>query len=200
MRGRMPPATRGAKPRMPRCDGFTLLEIMVVLLLVAVMAAVVAPSVMRSLAPDARDEARRLAQALRLAADEAQLDGLAVRWLGWRDRWRFEKLDEAGEWRPVRDAPFAPHRLPEGLRLLRASGAPEASALEGLGAGGGSADKGGEQGPPPLAVVLLPPDGAPEPGWIELGRGGDAGSDAIRLEIAPGPGGIRLADAAGGAR
>ncbi len=169
--------------------GFTLLEIMVVLLLVAVMAAVVAPSVMRSLAPDARDEARRLSQTLRLAADEAQLDGMPVRWLGWRDRWRFEKLDANGEWRPMSEPPFEPHRLPAGLSLLRASRAPDALAAD----GGIRAADGGEK--PPVAMVLLPPDGAPEPGWIELGRDAseNAGDDAIRLEVAPGPGGIRLA-------
>ncbi|MDX8401047.1 MAG: GspH/FimT family protein [Mariprofundaceae bacterium] len=164
--------------------GFTLLEILVVLVIIAVAAAVVAPSVMSSMAPDGATEARRLAQALRLAADEAQLGGVPLRWLGWRDRWRFEQAGEAGQWRPLAEPPFAPHALPPGLVLLRAN-----RTVEGLDS---EPVTGGEK--PPLAAILLPPDGAPEPGWIELGPD-SPDSDAaktVRVRIAPGPGGIRV--------
>ncbi len=199
----MPTSATGSSARPGRpaaCPhrGFTLLEILLVLLIVAIGAALVAPSFVASMRPDAGAEARRLAQALRLALDEAALSGRPLRWLGYRADYRFEALD--GEaWRPLAEAPFAPHRLPEGLVVRAASTELAADvAMDGARSGKAGASNGADGGRKrrPLAVLVLPPEGLAMRGWIELGRA-DGEASAARIAIGPGPGGI-APEAAGG--
>ena len=100
-----------------RAGGFTLIEVMVVLLVIGIMSTVLTLGVdgLRS-----RDETRalqRLRLVLEACAERAALRGrpLAVEFLA--DGYRFAVLDVDDHWHPLDDPPlFAERRLPEGWR------------------------------------------------------------------------------------
>lgn len=105
--------------------GFTLLEVLIVMVLIGVLAAVVAPSFFSINKPSVRHEAQRLARVLRLAADESTLSGRALRWTATDKGYYFERLQADGEWRKLDEAPYAPRDWPAGIRVLDAAPAPE---------------------------------------------------------------------------
>lgn len=118
---------RAACVRAPALQaGFTLLEIMVVVLIIGVMAAFAVGSIGgRTLDDGLETEARRLRELLVLAADEAVLHGTEVGFVHTADGYRFLSPDsaatpagEAPRWIPVADDPtLRPRRLPEPFYL-----------------------------------------------------------------------------------
>ncbi len=97
--------------------GFTLIEILVVIVIMAVIAGIVAPRFGFSERGDVDVEARRLARILQLAADEAALSGSPIRWVaGSHDYW-FEKRDEKKRWQPFDEGPFRERKMPPELFL-----------------------------------------------------------------------------------
>lgn len=120
----MPPAR--ALPR--QAGGFTLIEVIVVLVIIGVVASTLAIGVNAALGRGAEDEGMRLQVALEAAIDRAGIAGrpLAVD-LG-AGGYRFQALAPDGRWLPVRDDPlFADHTLPQGFawRRLEIEGQPQ---------------------------------------------------------------------------
>jgi len=106
---------RGARP----AGGFTLLEILIVLLLVGVTVGVAVLRLGRDGDRLAMEEARQLAGLLRALGQEAATGGrsLALELLPEEGGYRFLALEEGG-WRVMEDDPlWRPRRLPEPLKL-----------------------------------------------------------------------------------
>ncbi|MDQ6950539.1 MAG: GspH/FimT family protein [Mariprofundales bacterium] len=103
---------KGQSPR-----GFTLLEMMLVLLLMAVISALVIPNLFSPSSAQLADEGRHLQQVLRLAAEEAQLRGAAIRWSAYHDHYLFEMVDNHRVWRPMTEKPFAQYHLPPTIQI-----------------------------------------------------------------------------------
>lgn len=110
---------------MRRPAGFTLLELLVVLVIIGVMAMAVSLSVGGRAVDDRMEaESRRLQAMLRLASDEAQAKGFE---LGFRQvEAGFEFLlpgASAGSWEVVQEGSFRPREVPEPFYLeLRVDG------------------------------------------------------------------------------
>jgi len=103
--------------------GFTLLELLVVLILVGIMASLATLSIGDGAERKMRAETDRLAGALRLARDELLITGEAERALGLRrDGYSFLELvildDATREWRPVVDPLLGPRLLDADLLEL----------------------------------------------------------------------------------
>ncbi|MDX8407958.1 MAG: GspH/FimT family pseudopilin [Mariprofundaceae bacterium] len=164
-----------------KAEGFTLIEILLVMVIMAVMAAMVAPSFFSAAGPSLQDQARRLAQALRLATDETALTGRPLRWTARPHSYVFESLDGEDVWQPVSESPFAEFVLPQGLAIRAVEPAhapPQEDAVD-------------SNKEPVLAHVLLPPQGLMETADITLAKDGDAAA-SVRIHLQPGPGGIRV--------
>lgn len=104
-------------PRRP-C-GFTLIEILVVMLLVAVTLSIAVANV----APDAkallREEADRLATSFRQAQDEALLTGVTLGWQADGGGYRFLQRVRGSEWKPLDEPGEAMvRRLPTAVQLV----------------------------------------------------------------------------------
>jgi len=163
--------------------GFTLIEILLVLVIMAVMAAMVVPSFFAATGPSLHDQARRLAQALRLAADEAALTGKPVRWVARTHGYVFETPDIEGVWQPMTERPYNEFKLPAGL-LISAVDPAHAPKQE-------SSRQAKADEEPPIAHLLLPPQGVMEAAEIMLAEEADMETGAA-IRVQPGPGGIRL--------
>lgn len=100
--------------------GFTLMELLVVLVLVGIVASLATLAVGDGAERQVRSEAERLANVLRLARDETMITGEAERALGLRqDGYSFLELvlldDATREWRAVGDSQLGPHLFQEGI-------------------------------------------------------------------------------------
>jgi general secretion pathway protein H len=101
-----------------RCPGFTLIEMLVVLLIMGLMVGMVSAIVR----PDDRAlvcvEADRLAQLLDLAAVEARLTGQSVAWTPDAEGYRFWRMTDEPRWAELRDNDaLRPRTLPQGMRV-----------------------------------------------------------------------------------
>jgi len=171
------PGTQAPGP--PGDAGFTLLEIMLVLLIMALATATVLPNLFTSASAGLADEGRRLRQVLRLAMEEAQLRGVPVRWTAYANRYVFEIPDGTSEWRSLREKPFAPDSLPEKIRIE------SVQSQDGLPWSGRSVKRN-----MPLGQVTLLPDGMLTPTDVTLA----SPSDHLRIRLRPGPAGIRIVE------
>lgn len=98
--------------RAQRGAGFTLIEVLVVLAVLAVASAVLATGIARGGAAGAEQEARRLASLLELALAEARASGTTFAWSGEPDGYAFWRRDDAGEWVRFPDASlYRPRKL-----------------------------------------------------------------------------------------
>lgn len=86
-----------------RVRGFTLVEMLIVLMVMGVLLGLIAVR----MGPDDRDllrnEAERLAQVLDLAAEEARVSGKTIAWTADDAGYRFWRLGTDNEWAEVRD-------------------------------------------------------------------------------------------------
>jgi len=89
--------------RTLREDGFSLLELMAVLAVVAVALSLVVPRMFEVASDEKAEELKRLASALTYAADLAVKQGMPLRWQAGKERNRFEKMGSDGVWHPVTD-------------------------------------------------------------------------------------------------
>jgi len=160
-----------------RARGFTLLEIMVVLVIIAAISAIAIPHLFSSPENRLKDEGRHLASLLRLAEEEAQLRGAPIRWTAFADRYQFELPDADGAWRLMRERPFAPQVLPKGTRI-------ESVRLQ----DGMPQPDESRDAHPPLGHVILFSDGMTSVGEVVLTEGGRR----LRIVLRPGPGGIHV--------
>lgn len=89
---------RGAR----RQRGFTLLEMMVVLVIAGLLVSLASLSLNRNPRTDLNEEAQRLALLFETAGDEAQVRARPIAWQPLDDGFRFDVRTEDG-WRPLRD-------------------------------------------------------------------------------------------------
>ena len=105
------PATRSIR-------GFTLLEVLVVLLIMGLMVGLVSAVVRPDDRGLLRVEAERLAQLLDLAAAESRLMGHPIAWTADGPGYRFWQMTGDGHWSEVRDRDLLRARtLPQGMLI-----------------------------------------------------------------------------------
>ncbi len=167
--------------------GFTLLEILLVIVILAVSTAMIAPSFFSATAPSVEAEARRLALALNLASDEAALAGIPMRWSARAHSYLFESPNGEQEWRPNSEQSYREYQLPAGIVIADVQ--PAQPQLMEDGFSGAEADA--KQAGPVLARLLLPAQGIAMPASIVLAREDNA-AQRVRIRLLPGPGGIHI--------
>lgn len=96
------------RPRRPA--GFTLLEMLVVMLIVGLLVSVVALAPSRNRRTDLAEEAQRLATLLESANDEAQVRSVPIAWQPVDGGYRFYRQAENGKWIVMTEEPFHSHR------------------------------------------------------------------------------------------
>ncbi|MFQ5935691.1 MAG: GspH/FimT family pseudopilin [Acidiferrobacterales bacterium] len=118
----MQPITNVPLQRVPRftrrTQGFTLIELVVVLLLLTVLVGMVGLNLGGGDSDDLRDEAERLALLLHTAQQEAILEGQVLALALAPRGYHFMRLSEAGTLRTIaRDALLRPRELPAGVTI-----------------------------------------------------------------------------------
>jgi len=208
-------------PLAPLSRGFTLLELMLVLVVMAVVASFVLPNLFQPAGAALDDSARRMVRLLHLAAEEAQLRGTSLRFNAKSDRYTFELAGDDGQWQMLSEAPFAERILPEGVSISEVKLAEGVQFYGGLAAqdsagssSSGSSSIGSTSGNAPgaggqtdaksrdatnaeqatLGSVTLMSDGMLSLGEIQL----HSKQADVQIELRPGPGGIRIVDAGDG--
>lgn len=127
-----PPATV-ARPRLGGLRGhagFTLIEVMVVLVIMGVMATGISLGLDSLRGRDADQALKRLRLVLEATADRAAVRGRPIVIEFLPDGYRFSALDPDDNWRPLNDPPvFTEKTLPGGLSWsgLRIDGQPESA-------------------------------------------------------------------------
>jgi len=168
--------------------GFTLLEILLVIVIMAVTSMMVAPSYFSAVSVSIDDEGKRLAQVLRLASEEATLSGDAFRVRFRQHSYQFQSADQEGAWQTLQDRPYQPYQLPEGFQIVEIN--PTVPLTEDV----DGETKGTE---PVLANVFLQPEGISQIADIVLAVEPANGRQLI-VRLRPGPGGIRVEKASDG--
>ncbi|HYG43173.1 MAG TPA: type II secretion system minor pseudopilin GspH [Bordetella sp.] len=112
----MPTSVRGTFEH-----GFTLIEMLVVVAIIAIAASMVSLSVASSSERALRADAERLVDAFAVAQSEARSDGRAIRWRADARGWSFERRGRSPRLSAQDDGPHAPDRF-EQDPALRAQG------------------------------------------------------------------------------
>ncbi|HEC18768.1 MAG TPA: type II secretion system protein GspH [Gammaproteobacteria bacterium] len=101
----------------PKVRGFTLLELLAVLLIIGIVISFATLSIGQNTSRIVEDEAERLHGLIQLASEEAVLQGRDLALEFARDQYRFLELG-AEAWQPVEgDAMFRERALPEAVEL-----------------------------------------------------------------------------------
>lgn len=119
-------------PSAAAARGFTLLEVLVVLLIMGLMLGLVSALVL----PDDRArldvETRRLAQLLTLAGEQSRVSGRAIAWTVQPPGYRFSQRDTGAGWTEMtRSELLRPRELPAGMAItgLRVENAPSTGPM-----------------------------------------------------------------------
>lgn len=160
--------------------GFTLLEILLVIVILAVSAALVAPSYFAASSASIDEEARRLSLALKLASDEAALSGSPFRWSATAHSYVFELPDGEGAWQAVNEQPYNEYELPAGIAIADVQ--PQNTSLS---------EDVKEKKEAVIAQLLLLPQGVIQSSEIILAVE-DGADRQLSIQLRPGPGGIQV--------
>ncbi len=99
--------------------GFTLIEVVVVLLLMSIVSALV----VANMAPDdktaLRMESEHLAAALEQASLDAHVSGKTIVWSTAGQGYRFQYEAPDGTWTLMNEGVYRPHQLPAGMQIQR---------------------------------------------------------------------------------
>ncbi|MDX8408952.1 MAG: prepilin-type N-terminal cleavage/methylation domain-containing protein [Mariprofundales bacterium] len=172
--------------------GFTLLEIMLVITVMAVVSALVVPSLFTASAPDVATEATRLQQVMRLAVDESQLAGRPLRWWARRSSYGFEQLAADRSWQPAIGESFADRKLSGAVIDQVLENGVEQQIEQDLSVDrsfDSSLDKKRED--PLIGRVLILPNGMVTMVDVALLAANDVSERAL-LHVRPGPAGVAL--------
>ena len=179
--------------------GFTLLEILLVIVMIAVTSAMIVPSIQISGA-SVMDETKRLRAVMRYAMEESQLSGVPIRWSGTKRGWHFEYLEktkDSFQWLPFEDAPVETYALADGIVIVDVEQAGEFTLdipqklKEKNTSQENKAGKTKKEAEPVIGTVLLLPDGTTSQSNIKLTDEDDEAMQAT-LEVRPGPAGIKI--------
>jgi len=97
--------------------GFTLIEMLVVVAIIAIAASMVSLSVASSSARALRADAERLVDAFAVAQSEARSDGRAIRWRADERGWSFERAGRPARLSAQDDGPQTPDRFAQDAAL-----------------------------------------------------------------------------------
>lgn len=97
--------------------GFTLIEMLVVLLIMGILVGLVSASAQPDDRAVLRLEADRLAQLLDLAATESRLTGRPIAWTATGPAYRFWQFSEDLGWVTIADEVLRPRTLPNGMTI-----------------------------------------------------------------------------------
>lgn len=97
-----------------RAAGFTLLEMLVVLVIAGLLVSLTALTMTRNPRTDLNEEAQRLALLFESAGDEAQVRAQPIAWQPLEGGFRFDLHTEDG-WRPLRDDLLGPRNWEGGV-------------------------------------------------------------------------------------
>jgi general secretion pathway protein H len=92
--------------RNPPNRGFTLIEILVVLVIVGIALGTVVVQLMPNDRAQLREEAGQLALLLENAELEARSSGAAMAWLPETKGYQFWRKNQQGNWKPIEDGPY----------------------------------------------------------------------------------------------
>ena len=99
-----------------RPRGFTLIEVMVVLVILAITATAVTFSIQGMQSRDTEHEIQRLRLVLEAAGERAAVQGTPIAAEFLPGRYRFSALDSEGHWRPIGNGDtLAERQLPDGV-------------------------------------------------------------------------------------
>lgn len=102
--------------------GFTLVELLVVLVVIGITLGVTMLQLMPDNRAVLRNESLRLALLLENAELEAQSSGRSLAWSGEASNYLFWKKNDYNDWVRIEDnAMFRPRALPEGIRITQTS-------------------------------------------------------------------------------
>ncbi len=169
-------------------SGFTLLEIMLVIVIMAVTAMMVAPSYFSAVSVSVDDEGKRLAQVLRLASEEATLSGDSFRVRFRQHSYQFQSADQEGVWQSLQASPYQQYTLAAGIQIIDVK--PSTPLKEQV-----DEEKKGVEAV--IADLLLAPEGIRKIADIALDSEPEGGHQ-VMVQLRPGPGGIHVEELAGG--
>lgn len=151
--------------------GFTLVEMLVVLLIMGITVGLVSANLQPSQRDRLRVEAERLAQIMDLAAEESRTTGKSIAWTADASGYRFWRQGGDSEWSEIRDSD-----------LLRARSMPHGMSISDF--------RVEAMGPQPTMRVEFPPGGAMLAFNVELSLGVEhyaiAASPIGDLRVSPG--------------
>ena len=109
-----PRRSRSRRAARSRAAGFTLLEMLVVLMIAGILVALASLTITRNPRTDLNEEAQRLALLFESAGDEAQVRARPVAWEPTDHGFQFD-VHTADGWRPLRDDLLGPRRWEGGV-------------------------------------------------------------------------------------